>query len=265
MALGTPVAGTIAYSASGGTNVAVPYPTGLTANTAIFMFIGQKPSRDDRNTVNTPAGWTLVDNIDRVGGYGTTLGADTGNTSLYLFRKTTVTGTETGTQAVTLDDNNVSWGFMVRVSYAAGATVQVGSADGQNAVAPPVNGVFSVTLTNGAVPTNFQSGDLALWAMCIPTDVQTPSAFTSRSVSATGTTFAAAVELNEPDSATGNDIGGYSAYAFATAGSSTAAPTVSATVTGTLTNNRGPIVLARLREIGGVAPTRRAPRGHRWF
>jgi len=100
MALGTPVVGATAFSASGGANVAVPYPTGLTATTQIFMFVGQKPSRTDRNTVNTPAGWTLVDNIDRVGGYGTTLGADTGNTSLYLFRKTTVTGTETGTQAV---------------------------------------------------------------------------------------------------------------------------------------------------------------------
>lgn len=265
MALGTPVAGTIAYSTAGGTTVNVPYPTGLTANTAIFMFVGQKPNRTDRNTINTPAGWTLIDRIDRVGGYGTTLGADTGNTSLALFRKTTVTGTETGNQAVTLADNDISWGFMVRVSFAAGATVGVGSADGENTVAPPVNGIFSVTLTNGAVPTNFQSGDLALWAMCIPTDVQTPAAFSSRSVSATGTTFAAAVELNEPDSAVGNDIGGYSAYALATAGSSTAAPTVSATVTGTLTNNRGPIVLARLREIGGTPIVRGRPRGHFWI
>lgn len=255
MALGTPVVGGTAYSASGGTSVNVPYPTGLTANTAIFMFVGQKPSRDDRNTINTPAGWTLIDRIDRVGGYGTTLGTDTGNTSLALFRKTTVTGTETGSQTVTLADNNVTWGFMVRVGYAAGATIAVGSADGQRSTAPTVNTPFSVALTNGATATNFQSGDLALWAMCIPTDVTTPAQFSAQSITATGTTFATAVELNEPDSATGNDIGGYSAYALATAGSSTTAPTVTVTPTGTVTNVRGPIVLARIREVAGGPAT----------
>jgi len=255
MALGTPVVGGTAYSASGGTSVAVPYPTGLTADTAIFMFVGQKPSRDDRNTINTPAGWTLIDRIDRVGGYGTTLGTDTGNTSLALFQKTTVTGTETGSQTVTLADNNVTWGFMVRVSYAAGATVEVGSANGQRSTAPTANTPFAVTLTNGATATNFQNGDLALWAMCIPTDVTTPAQFSAQSVTATGTTFATAVELNEPDSATGNDIGGYSAYALATAGSSTTAPTVTVTPTGTVTNVRGPIVLARIREIAGGPAT----------
>jgi hypothetical protein len=55
--------------------------------------------------------------------------------------------------------------------------------------------------------------------------------------------------MNEPDSQTGNDIGGYSAYAGVTAGSSTAAPTVTTNVGGTLTNVRGPVVLLRVREV----------------
>ncbi len=256
MALGTPVVGGTAYSAAGGASVNVPYPTGLTANTAIFMFVGQKPDRENSGAVTTPTGWTLVDSLLNAGGYGTTLGADTGNTSLFLFRKTTVTGTETGNQTVNLGaDNDVSWGFMVRVSYAAGATVTTGSADGQRTTAPTANTSFAVALTNGATATDFQSGDLALWAMCIPTDVTTPSQFSARSVTATGTTFAAAVELNEPDSSVGLDIGGYSAYSLATAGSSTAAPTVNTTATGTVTNVRGPIVLARIREIPPASQT----------
>jgi hypothetical protein len=251
MALGTPVAGTISYS--GNQTLNVPYPTGLTATTEILLFTGQKNLRSQPNngTITTPAGWTLIDQLEDAGGYGTTANSDVGNTSVRVYRKDVVTGTETGNLALTLTNNEVCWGFMVRVSYAAGSTVSFGSADGQNTVAPAVDGIITIPLTNSASPTNFQSGDLAIWAYCIPTDVQTPSAFSARSITATGTTFATAVEFNEPDNSTNDDIGGYSAYAFATAGSSTAAPTVSATVTGTLTNNRGPVVAIRLREVAG--------------
>lgn len=253
MAFGTPVVGGTAFS--GGTSVAVAYPTGLTATTAILMFIGQKPTTANGGTVTTPTGWTLVDSLTGAGGYGGTTGTDVGNTNLFVYRKDVVTGTETGNLTVTLGGNNVAWAFMVRTSYAAGNTVSYGSADGQRTTAPTAGTPFAVALTNGATPPNLQSGDLAIWAMCIPTDVTTPAQFSAQSVTATGTTFATAVELNEPDSATGNDIGGYSAYALATAGSSTTAPTVTVTAAGTVTNVRGPIVLVRLREVAIAAQT----------
>ncbi len=107
---------------------------------------------------------------------------------------------------------------------------------------------MSIALTNGATATNFQAGDKAIWAMCVPTDVTTPAQFSAEAVTATGATFATATEINEPDSAVGNDIGGYSAYAHVNSGSSTTAPTVTATLAGTLTNVRGPVVLLRVRE-----------------
>jgi hypothetical protein len=187
MAFGTPVVGGTAFS--GGTSVAVAYPTGLTATTAILMFIGQKPTTANGGTVTTPTGWTLVDELTGAGGYGTTLGTDTGNTNLRVYRKDVVTGTETGNLTVTLGGNNVAWAFMVRTSYAAGNTVSYGSADGQRTTAPTAGTPFAVALTNGATPTNLQSGDLSVWAMCIPTDVTTPSQFSAQSVTATGTTL----------------------------------------------------------------------------
>lgn len=250
MAFGTPVAGGIATS--NGTTIGVTYPTGLTSTTAILLFIGQKPTTANGGTVTTPTGWTLVDSLTGAGGYGATVGVDVGNTNLFVYSKDVVTGTETGTLTVTLGANDSAWAFMVRSSYAAGNTVSYGSADGQRTTAPTAGTPFAVALTNGATPSNLQSGDLAIWAMCIPTDVTTPAQFTAESVTATGTTFAAAVELNEPDSAAGSDIGGYSAYAFATAGSSTTAPTVTVTAAATITNVRGPIVLVRLREVAGA-------------
>jgi len=253
MAFGTPVAGGIGLS-NGGT-IGANYPTGLTSTTAILLFIGQKPNVANGGTVTTPTGWTLVDSLTGAGGYGATLGVDTGNTNLFVYRKDVVTGTETGTLTVTLGQNDTAWAFMVRVGYAAGNTIGYGSADGQRTTAPTAGTPFAVALTNGTTATNLQSGDLAIWAMCIPTDVTTPAQFTAQSVTSTGTTFAAAVELNEPDSSGGSDIGGYSAYSLATAGSSTAAPTVTVTAAGTVTNVRGPIVLVRLREVAIPAQT----------
>ena len=253
MAFGTPVAGGIGLS--NGATVDVPYPTGLTSTTAILMFIGQKPNVANGGTVTTPTGWTLVDELTGAGGYGATLGTDTGNTNLRVYRKNVVAGNETGNLTVTLGASNTVWGFMVRASYAAGNTVEYGSADGQRTTAPTAGTPFAVALTNGATATNLQSGDLAIWAMCIPTDVTTPAQFSALSVTSTGTTFAAAVELNEPDRSGGNDIGGYSGYASATAGTSTVAPTVTVTAGGTVTNVRGPIVLVRLREAAIPAQT----------
>lgn len=245
MALGTPVVGTTAYSASAGTTVAPAYPAGITAGDALVMFVGQKPGTANGGTTTTPTGWTLRDDLTAAGGYGTTLGIDTGNTNLRAYTKDTVTGAESGTLSVTLGGNGVTWAFMVHVPTNGGA-LSYGSADGQRTTTP--TSPMAIALTNGASATAFQTGDKAIWAMCIPTDVTTPSQFSAQSITATGATFGTATELNEPDSTTGNDIGGYSAWAHVDSGSSSTAPTVTATLAGTLTNVRGPVVLVRIRE-----------------
>lgn len=250
MAIGTPVVGATAYSASGGTSVAPAYPAGILATDIVLLFLGQKPSTANGGTATTPAGWTLREELLAAGGYGTTLGADTGNTNLRVYSWDVPVAGQTGTRSVTLAANGVSWAFIVRVPTGGGA-VSFGSADGQRTTAATAS--LSIALTNGATATDFQTGDKAIWAMCIPTDVTTPSQFSAQSITATGAVFATAVELNEPDSATGSDIGGYSAYAHVDSGSSTTAPTVDVTVAGTRTNVRGPVVLLRLREAAAPA------------
>lgn len=253
MALGTPVAAAAAYSAASGTTVSPAYPAGILATDEVVLFVGMKPTAVGGGTVTTPTGWTLQDSLTNAGGY-TVQGADSGNTNLYVYTWNTPVAGQTGNLTVTIGGNNVTWAFMVRVPT-GGGTPSFGSADGQRTTTP--TSPMSIALTNGATATNFQAGDLALWAMCIPTDVTTPAQFSAQSITATGATFATAVELNEPDSTTGNDIGGYSAYASVTAGSSTTAPTVTVTLAGTLTNVRGPVVLLRLRE--GAAPQTLTP------
>lgn len=83
-------------TAAAGTTVAPSYPTGITAGDVLVMFVGQKPATANAGTVTTPTGWTLQDSLTAAGGYGTTLGADTGNTNLFVYTKDTVTGAETG-------------------------------------------------------------------------------------------------------------------------------------------------------------------------
>ena len=248
MALGTPVAAAAAYSAASGTSVSTAYPAGILATDVVLLFVGQKPTAVGGGTVTTPTGWTLRDELTNAGGYAAQ-GADTGNTNLRVYSWNTPVAGQTGNLAVTLSGNDVTWAFMVRIPKGAGAA-EFGSADGQRTTTP--TSPMSIALTNGATATNFQTGDRAIWAMCIPTDVTTPSQFSAQSITATGATFGTATELNEPDSTTGNDIGGYSAWAAVTAGSSTTAPTVTVTLAGTLTNVRGPVVLLRVRE--GAVP-----------
>lgn len=247
MALGTPTDGGAAYSAAGGTTVTPAYPTGIAANDVLVLIVGQKPSTANGGTVTTPSGWTLRESLTGAGGYGTTLGADTGNTNLFIYTKNTVNGTETGNLTVTVGTNNICWGIIVRIPGGGGTSFTYGTADGSRTTAPTSGTAFTTLLTNGTTAPNLQSGDIAIWAMCIPTDVLN-NGFTAPTISSTGTTFGTPVELEEPDSGGGNDIGGYVAYASATAGSSTAAPTVGVTATGTVTNVRGPIALIRVRD-----------------
>ena len=251
MALGTPIAGAAAYSAQNGTSVSPAYPSGILTTDAVLLFVGQKPSTANGGTVTLPDDWTLIEEITGAGGYGTTLGADTGNTNLRIYSWDNPVAGQTGTRSVTLSQNNVSWAFIVRVPT-GGGTLSYGSADGSRTTAPTSGTPFSIALTDGASPTAFTAGDIAIWAMCIPTDVQTPNQFSAQDITATGAVFGTPIELNEPDSGTGTDIGGYSAWDNVDSGSSSTAPTVTVTAGGTTTNVRGPVALVRIRETAAL-------------
>lgn len=249
MALGTPVTAAVAYSGSGGgaNTVSPAYPSGILATDVVLLIIGQKPATANGGGIGTLTGWTLRESLTGAGGYGNTLQADQGNTNLYFYTWDSPVAGQTGNLSVSLNNNNVAWAFMLRIPT-GGGTITYGSADGSRTTAPTSGTAYTVTLTNGTTAPDLKAGDIAVWAMCVPTDV-VGTVFSAHTISSSGTTFGTPAEFNEPSSGTGNDIGGYSAWVEATAGSSTAAPTVGATATGTVTNIRGPIVLVRFREL----------------
>lgn len=235
--------GTAGVSAASGTSVSPNNPSGTTAQDFLIAVVGQRPTTANGGTCATPSGWTPCGTNLAQGGYGATLGADTGNTNLYFFYKV-ATGSESGTLAITIGDNDVAWAYVINFgpTFPAGSTptYSVAHAAGSDTSAG------SVSAAMGTDP-GFIVGDIALMVMCIPTDVSTPLQFSNEAITASGATFDTAVELAEPDSATGNDIGGWLAASRVTAGASSGVPTVTATATGTTTNVRGPVSVLRIR------------------
>jgi hypothetical protein len=237
---------TVVYSASGGTTVAPTYPASITSESGLILIVGQKPATADGGTCSTPSGWTLLGSITAAGGYGATLGADTGDTNLYVYTKNVVLGTESGSLTVTVGDNNVCWATIIRVdSNLADGIWYYAMASGSDTSAG------NVSITMGSDP-GVIANDLVIGAMCIPTDVSTPTQFSAEAFTQTGVTFGTVTEIEEPDSTTGNDIGGFLCYAPVTAGPSSAAPVMTATAGGTTTNVRGPGVFIRARTQFGV-------------
>lgn len=233
--------GTTDYSTNGGSSVKPAYPASLASGDLMVLFVGQKPATANGGGVTTPSGWTLVTSKTASGGYGTTLGADTGNTNLYAYVKT-ATGSESGSLTVTIADNDVAWANILRYSNATGVW-NVTGATGEQTTAP--TSPLSVSL---APNLDVTSGDHLPVAFCIPTDVTTPSQFSSETYTESGITFGTISELVEPDSSTGNDIGGVVTTGAASSGTATAAFSFGSAITGTLTNVRGPVVALRLRE-----------------
>ncbi len=232
-------AGAFAYSASGGTTVAPAYPASIASGNQLILIIGMKPNTANGGSVTTPSGWTLVTSLTGAGGYGTTLGADTGNTNIFVYSKT-ATGSESGTLTVTIASNGVSWARMMRLSNANGLW-DVAGTTGSDTTAGSASIAFS---TNPGVT----AGDYILGAMVIPTDITTPSQFSAEALSQTGVTFGTVTEVGEADTTTGNDLGGFIIRAPVSSGTGSANPVMTATAGGTTTNVRGPGVFVRLRE-----------------
>lgn len=243
MAITWQSAGTANVSSSGGGTVAPAYPSSIASGDLLVLVIGMKPSSANSGGVTTPNLWTALTPITGAGGYGATLGGDTGNTNLFAFY-TTAIGTESGSLTVNVSTNNVCWGTIHRVSGAT-RSWSVASATGSDTTA---DASWSVTMSSdpGTV-----ANDLILIFACIPTDIQT-NQFSSHTISQTGATFSAVTEVQEFRSGTGNDIAGYAARCTVSTGPGTANPVVGSTVAGTNTNVRGPGMLIRIRELPAV-------------
>lgn len=227
-------AGSVASAAA--QTVAVPYPAGIAAGDALVLTRAAKP---DTAALTTPAGWTLLDT--RTGGTGV-LANDTGPMVLARYWREAA-GTESGTLTVdsTPGTVDVQQGAITRYTKATGATWSVTASGGADASAGTD---WSATM---AADPGITSGDLVEVALAWSTDaVRTWSAET---LTATGATISA-VSVPAAAGATGlgADIASRVNVFGATAGTSSAAPAYTATISSGI-NMLGPTSIVRLREV----------------
>ena len=225
---------------TGTTTVTPNLPAGWAAHDLLTMVVGTK---DTAPTINTPTGWFLASNGLASGGGGVT-GLDTGPTQLAVFCRVAVAGDTDPTVSIT--SGNSTWAII----YAWSTT-----ADGWDVAA--ANGTFTGATSPWTVTCNVDPGidfnDNVLVAHCIPTDIDAGSKWSGEGLSATGVTFTNGVELCEPSTSQGNDLGGLNMRARVSGGPSSDVPTVTATVGGTLTNVRGTSVILRIRAVDPIA------------
>jgi len=230
------------------TNASPAYPAaGVTADDAIFAVVASKADAGtgEPPTPATPSGWTLV--LALWGGTGTA-GAGTGPVKVTVFRKNAdADGTENGTTLTNLVANPAG-SSLVHVSLfgvrraTAGSTFQLASSSGSDTTA---GASFSVT---AAADPGITLDDLVLafagW------DVATASSGSAETISATGATIGTVTERADGSTTAGFDLRRVIWSAACTAGTSSAAPVITATSAASVT---GVGVVLRVRELASTA------------
>lgn len=231
-------------------SLAVPYPSGITADQKLLMVIGSKPTSANGASWSPPSGWTLVAQHLNQGGYGTTLGADTGNTSIFIFEKTTVTGSESGSVITFSASSDSCWGVMLRFPKTLDSW-DLATAVGSDSSAG------NVSITFGSDP-GVKAGDYVLVCFCDPTNANPNANLSAETLTQTGITFGTLVEIAEPCTSSGNNSAGVIVGRPVSSGVSSAAPVFGATAA-TGTNARGPAIFVRLRDVADLNPANFLP------
>ena len=229
------------------TTVTVSYPsmTGANSSTALYLIATGRSNTAATEFAITGGGWTNIGTLE--GGTGT-WGADAGTRRVTVFRKDTVTGSESGTVTLTLAGTtaNTLYGSIVRVDApAAGYTLTQSVVSGADTSAGT-----AVSITASST-LDYAANDLILVCHASPSD--TGGVVGSPSLTASGSTFGSLTSRASIAVTGGNDHRHVVYSAVVTAAGSAAAPVFAYTASGTNSGNAsGPAIFVRIRS---TAPT----------
>lgn len=229
MTISLQAAGTIV---AGTTSVAPAYPTGVASGRWAELKVITKP---DTATIRTPTGWIPLGQA--AGGAGTT-GIDVGPMRAALFGKI-LSGSESGTVTVTIDNGNSSQGVIDIYNSTVGFDVaaMIAGAWGADTASDTS---WSAACGFGL---NLGTGDLVVGLSACASN--TSATITSQALSATGATFGAVANARTGSTNNGNDCLLETFDFPVSSGSSNVAPTYTATHGAA---NTGVTVMSRLRE-----------------
>lgn len=233
------------------TTAVIPYPvSGVTAGDIPFLMVISKATTGtgEPPAIADPSGFTKK--FEAWGGTGTA-GAGTGPVKFTVWQKTTdADGTENGTSVSVVNPSGSSmvYGNIHGVRRAtAGSTVLVANSSGQDSSAGTA---WSVTC---AADPGITVDDLCF--NLIGGTVNTSATFTVEAIAATGATFGTMTEREDAGSNTGNGGRRCISHQACTAGTSSAAPVLTATSASASQSGVGAIL--RIRE--QVAAAGRVP------
>jgi hypothetical protein len=184
-------------SASGTTSATPSYPSGISSSTSDLWTACTGRSNTAATAPTMPAGWTAVTDAALENGTGT-WGVDTGTRRVDVFRKDSVSGSESGTQTVSLSGttNNTLRATILRTERSSGSTLSVAASTG----ADTTNGTgFSAT---SSASISLQPGDVVLVIAAQNIDTGTQS---SVSLTASGITFGLRDSIRSEAVTNGND------------------------------------------------------------
>jgi hypothetical protein len=224
----------------GDTTATMPaYPSSIAVGDLLLCFVGIKPSVANSGSISSFPHYTLLDSHTG-GGYGGTLGVQSGNTHLFVYyRIADGTANDTPASGPTYVNNSIAWAVVHRLSK-SGGTWNLATAKGENTVG---GNPFTVVHTSDpGVP----SGDFIIQAVSAAGQ-NAGITFSAQTLSQSGVTFGTVTERNEPTSNSGNQVGGCIWTAHATAGTSAGNPTASATISTFTSGQQGPGIFTRIR------------------
>lgn len=232
--------GTIGATSDGTTSIATAYPASIAANDLLLYFAASKFAG---TTHSDPSGFTLL--VNETAGVGSNI-ADSGSVVASMWRKI-ATGSESGTESVTVTSGNVAQGIIARLTRSGGvgfiidATKGRWSTDNTNPV--------SVTFDD---PITLETDDYIMVFFARNTDLGSAgTAFTAASLTASGATFSSFTQRATTATTTGLDMRVDLIDFTVTAGSSSVAAAFSGTKSGT-TQGEGPVLMVRVREDAGA-------------
>lgn len=234
---GGPAYQSLGTAATGTTTCSPSYPsmTGATSATALYLFITGRSNTANTAPAITGGGWTLVGQLE--GGTGT-WASGTGTRRVDVYRKTTVTGSESGTITVTLSGsaNNTLRAQIMRVDApVAGYTlteVWTSGSDTTNGTGYSAAGSSSLAIAPNDLIVTVTAQNLAT------------GTGSSRSVTATGITFGTLTNVADASVTNGNQHRSIINTIPVNSGSATVAPTYAYTISA---SGSGPTGFMRVR------------------
>jgi hypothetical protein len=236
--------GTIGATSDGTTSLATAYPSSIAADDLLLYFAASKYGGTSHSV---PSGFALLDGEEA--GIGSNI-ADSGSVVASVHQKT-ATGSESGTEALTVTSGNVAQGMIARITRSGGVGFQVAATRARWTT--DSTNPLSVTFDEAV---GFEPGDYVLVFVGLNTNATT--GVTSPSLTASGATFSAFTQRAFTSTGTGGDMAVFLTECSVSSGSSSAVPSFQMTKSGS-TQGEGPVLLVRVRENSGATPASAPP------